>query len=155
VTILTVTQDNPVGVAVDGSHVFWTEFGELWKLPLSGGGLPSLITTYPGDAAYLTLDATEAYWLSPSELGRVPLDGLSPPSVIASGLVNAMDVAVDGQDAYFTTAAPNASIAKLALGGGSPVVLAANLTSPSGIAIDATTIYWADPGSGQIMKLAK
>ncbi len=154
VTTVTTTQKKPVGVGVDGSHVYWTESGSLMNLPLLGGPA-SLVASSSGELMYLTLDANDAYWLSTSELGKAPLDGLSPPSIVSSGLVNAVVVVVDGSDAYLSIAAPNASIVKVALGGGSPVVLVTNVSNPAGLAVDPTTIYWADPGSGQIMKLAK
>ena len=45
------------------------------------------------------------------------------------------------------------------VGGGSTATLASGqnmgVCSPQGIAVDGTSIYWADYGAGTVMKLAK
>jgi hypothetical protein len=40
-------------------------------------------------------------------------------------------------------------------GKGAPEVFAPGQSHPAGIAIDATTVYWANEGDGNVMKLAK
>jgi hypothetical protein len=44
---------------------------------------------------------------------------------------------------------------KVSTGGGTPTTLASGQSSPSAIAVDATSVYWTDSGSGTVMKLPK
>ena len=64
----------------------------------------------------------------------------------------------DAANVYFTvySTSTGGSVASCAVGGCSaPTTLASSQGQPEGIAIDATTIYWADESSGNIMKLPK
>jgi hypothetical protein len=43
---------------------------------------------------------------------------------------------------------------KLPTGGGTPTTLASGQSYPGGIAVDATSVYWSNGGSGTVMKVS-
>ncbi|MFO0673520.1 MAG: hypothetical protein U0235_28540 [Polyangiaceae bacterium] len=47
------------------------------------------------------------------------------------------------------------TVVKVPLLGGSATTIAAGLAGPSGIAIDATHVYWTEAGSGTIKRAPK
>jgi hypothetical protein len=55
-------------------------------------------------------------------------------------------LAVDDKYVYWTGWGTSNAVLKAPASGGTPVVLAANQSSPFGIAVDATSVYWASNG---------
>jgi hypothetical protein len=75
---------------------------------------------------------------------------------LASGRYFGSAIAVDDTNVYWTTI-PNAgkgagTVMKVARCGGTPTMLA-TASSPQGIAVDATSVYWTDRAAGTVMKL--
>ena len=82
--------------------------------------------------------STEDAWPSP--------DG---GTLLASGQANPGALAVDKTHVYWLNGGGGvtpASVMRVPIGGGTPTQLA-NAQSPSGIALDATSLYWSDSGS--------
>jgi hypothetical protein len=78
-------------------------------------------------------------------------------------------LAVDGTNVYWTDVNTNGTytypsqyvtqtpqysgvIMEAPIGGGTPLMLAWDMVAPEGIAVDATSVYWTNVASGQIMK---
>jgi len=154
--VLAAGQDCPVGIAVDDSNVYWTNNvadGSVAMVPITGGPAAVLASAqfYPTGIA---VHANEVVWangeisvgggVAPPNAGsvmRAPLDGGAPVTLV-SGLDEPFAVAVDDTSVYFTAGA-NSIVEKVALTGGTPVVLASSRygNTEGAIALDRTSVY--------------
>jgi hypothetical protein len=63
-------------------------------------------------------------------------------------------IAADDRYAYWTSNDGDAGVVRRApAGGGAAVTLAAGQDQPNGVAVDRANVYWANKGSGTIMKV--
>ena len=74
---------------------------------------------------------------------------------LARGLVNSDDVALDGDYVYTRTWGARPALVRIAKDGSRPRETLAELSSPSGIAIDAGAIYVASRDGNRIVRLEK
>ena len=117
--------DNSFGIALSGANVFWTELGS-GPPPVGGvygvakaGGPPSTLATGQSQPQGIATDGTSVYW---SNYQAAP--GTVVPATPAAG-----------------------TVMKVPLAGGAPTTLASGQYFPSGVAVDGTSVYWADLGS--------
>jgi hypothetical protein len=152
---------NLAWLAVDSSSVYWTATdyntnngigtGTLSKVPQGGGGMTTLVggMNYPG---FVSTDGTNLFWTDQAsghqELRRISVSG-GASTQLGEGPIwwNASD----GKNVYF---ASGSGIARAPVGGGAITYLAIGV-QPNGLAIDGTSVYWADTAFGAIMKTAK
>lgn len=146
--------NQPEQLAVSATSVYWAEWdnadgGGLMTVPIAGGQRTVLV---PRIGAYaLAIDTTNAYWGSTGSSGdggalwKVPLSG-GTPVLLAKG--TPQFIAVDATTVYWTIAStnpldepPNGSVMAVPIEGGTPVTIASG-QSPSGIAVDSTSLYW-------------
>jgi hypothetical protein len=158
------------GIAVNSTDVYWAEFnyacggtdqpcspglGRVMRVPV-GGGTPSVVASRQSGADSIALDATHVYWTNYNEgtVMSVPLAG-GKPTTLASGQVAMNDITVDATSVYWTKyvdfGSHNGAVMKVALAGGTPVTLASAQT-PTGIAVDDTSLYWLNLHMG-VMRL--
>jgi hypothetical protein len=150
IVTLAKSQPFPSNLAVDGTNVYWTDFGasgSVNMVPLAGG-TTTMLASAQGGPAGIAVHGGTVYWADAisGNVMSIGVDG-SALSTIALGQAKPYAVAVDAANVYWTNAGTGAAaIMKSALGTvGSPTVLATGLTAPVALAVDATQAYWTDP----------
>jgi hypothetical protein len=157
--------DDPVDIAVDGSSVYWTDtrnndgpgaHGAIMKCPITGcGAIPTVLASGQRNPHGITVDKSAVYWTNSVEPGavlKVPISGGSgSPSIIASDQVVPTAIAVDRSNVYWTNGSGNAfgknSVMRIALAGGTPVVVAPRQVSLGDrLVVDQDCIYWTRYG---------
>jgi hypothetical protein len=157
--------DGPQGIAVDGTHAYWTVpgsctgqnscTGTILRVPLVGGEVETIasVQAYP---EFIAVDSTRVYWSNYeiATLMSAPKDG-GTPVTLASGAGNPESevIAVDATSLYWTTA-EGGTVMKVPLGGGAATTLASGQMNPAGIAVDDTSVYWTNFTGGTVMKLS-
>src|SRR5579885_2418462 len=85
VVTLASGQGGPFGIAVDGTSVYWVNFGDGGVMKASlGGGTPVTLASGQGAPVSIVVDGTNAYWTSTTDgtAMKVPLGG-GPPVAVA------------------------------------------------------------------------
>lgn len=151
-------------VAVDEDAVYWgtaSDFAApstIVKVPLKGGSSQtwaSVETTAYG----IALDPTNVYWVTSNEVLKIPrASGLPERLAVNHGRGGFQGIAVEGKYVYWTDHGNGGSVSKVSVDGGPVTILADGLQHPAGIAVDDTSVYWANAnqgtGHGYIMKLS-
>jgi hypothetical protein len=172
-TFLQVAANTPLyGIALDKVDLFWVTLDttQLYRCPLTGcNGAPSSVFSDPYQTITrrIVLDATNVYFPGLSKkavpgIYACPKSGcpkqLAP---LATTLNWGSAIATDGINVYwtdFSVSDPatnfvpgNGLIMKCAVSGcaNQPTVVASGLDWPEAIALDATSLYWADSGAGE------
>ena len=143
--ITLTTASHPDRLAVDGTTVYWTEPSTVRKISKAGGS-PFTVTSIVGPSD-IAVDVTNVYftrWYTPGPLMgalmKVPLAGGAAVELYSNQNMPSA-FAIDATDAYINS--NGGILARIPLGGGAAQYLntAAGLT---GIAVDASDIYFAD-----------
>lgn len=170
VTTLVSGQKDPVGVAVDGDHIYWADlvagtisFGSLVRDPVTNGVTVtdvSFLFQGLGGPLGVAVDGSYVYWTTVGSesstsgtIWRASLPSATQPSpgspvALVTGQNNPSGLVVAGTTIYWAnygTDADEGSINSYPLDGGataSPVTVVDNLTAPYGIAVNGGNIYW-------------
>jgi hypothetical protein len=135
----TAWQDASMGIAVDATSVYWTTTypGAVLKCAISGcGGQPTQLASAPSGQGYggIAVDDTDVYW------------------VTDNSSIDVMGNWVDGPHSIMKCAINGCNTPTELVGGLEPGSL------PGRIALDATNVYWTNPGygvTGTVMTCAK
>lgn len=158
-TVIASGVDDPTGVSVSGSGVFWTEYdvGQIVSCPITGcvQSPASLSSSQVGPTAVLA-DASGIYWVdingSLKRCGDAACAG-GPTTLWAGQGTEAQTEALASDDAnlYWTNGNPagTGSVFQCAKSNcaATAVALASGRSSPMGIASDGTDVYWSESGS--------
>lgn len=151
------------GVAVDGTHVYWTDEAPMdgvGRANLDGSGVDQQFITGASFPCGIAVDSGHIYWANQgpmgtgTTIGRANLDGSNVDQSFISGANDPCGIAVDGSHVYWAN-----------LGGGSIGRANVNGTgvdqnfipsgSPCGLAVDSGHIYWSTQGQSTPRSLAR
>ena len=154
----------PTALAVDSTHgfIYWVDqhAGTIGRASVSGGSINDSLIDTLGSATGVAVDPTHGfvYWsLNPRAgaglIGRANLDGSSPNFTLLSNLFGAQGVTVDSNFLYWANGPDE--IGRANLDGSSPnpsFIIGARVGTPTGapagtptgLAVDGTSVYWAD-----------
>lgn len=167
----------PTAIAVDATHVYWTEYEaqKLMKVPLGGGTTVTLAEgqSFPLGTANLAIDATSAYWVTYGAGGAWAVmkvakngDDAGAVTTLASNFESSSSagsggIVVDANNVYWTDnpgiVGGRGTVFKCANTGcgSSPTPLSSNQHDPSGLALDsAGNLYWTNFDNGTVMRCA-
>ncbi len=158
--------DQPIGVAVDGSNIYWSTFGSsanpvgtIVKQPIAGGAAVTLATGL-ATVGPIALDGKNVYWSDMfGAVSSVPIAGgavhvivpaqytLPPNTVLDDAPIG---IAVADGTVYWTStplqgATPNV-ISAVSVDGGAVSVVATPATQLNGLAVDDQFVYWSEIG---------
>jgi hypothetical protein len=147
--VMLASASGGAGIAVDGSSVYWTNIGRtdgpVMKVPRDGGPAVALATSQPA-AVGIAVDANNVYWSDIMGAGVVKASLCGGPPVALAPPCCVFNLAIDATSVYFhywngSNGSPIA-IRKVPIAGGPTVTLADGQRGASGIAVDATSVYW-------------
>jgi hypothetical protein len=133
-----IAQGPPV---VDDTNIYWVGNG-VFSMPRAGASVTRLAASGPSTG--LAIDDANVYWCANSlehePIMSTPKTG-GPSVTLASDQLGANGFAADGQNVYWTLPVFGA-VMKVPIAGGTPITVA-SAPSPTAIALDDTSIYWA------------
>jgi hypothetical protein len=143
---------------VDGTGVYFADPGDhtIKRIPLKGGS-PTIVTTGADVITALVLGSTEIYFADGYLLMKAPLGGGVATTLSTAAGAPVFAVAADDANVYFTS---YDTVWKIPQAGGSATLLASHQGEPNAIAVDETSVYWANAvdwpphgSGGSVMKL--
>ena len=154
-------RNSPVGVAVDPSHVYWTDtdtssngpVGAVYKANLDGTA-PLIISAGSYSPAGVAVGAGHIYWAdagvagSPGAIWEANLDG-TDPQIIVPGQNSPFGVAVGTGHLYWANNL-DGTVNEANLDGTDPQTIVHGQNSPFGVAVGAGHLYWTNAGDGTI-----
>jgi hypothetical protein len=142
--------NNPSGIAVDDTFVYWVDDDGLHRCPLTGtcaepGAITPLFDHLSGSDGELRIDETHAFWNETDGISRAPKAG-GAVGLIASGYSYTAGLALTADYVYFDDyeAAPDGLIGRVGKTQGAPETLVSSLDAPRGVAVDDTSFYWVN-----------
>jgi hypothetical protein len=170
VTIATY-QTEPQNLVVSSASVYWLNGSQIGpeaivSVPKCGGTPVTLFQGMPPQSTKgLTLDATSLYWSERFEILKMPLGGGDITTLAIGQAYPLGNVAVDDTNVYRTNSGAKdgvqdsyyGSVVKVPITGGPPTTLASNQQVGNGVALGATSVYWAvsanlsDPHSASLL----
>jgi hypothetical protein len=163
-----IAQNGANALGIDSRSIYWTNkggptaTGSVVALALDGGTVTTLASGQDSPGAVAVADAGVYFVVggtyladggrSPASVLSVPLAGGTPATVV-SGLGPIGPVATNGDVVAFVVSSVAGTVSQISTApsvGGATTVLATSNHFVPAIAVDATTVYWADASSSGI-----
>jgi hypothetical protein len=146
-------QGSPIGIAVDDTHVYWTNSssGEVRKRLKDGTGAITTLGPNSDGAWGIAIDATTVYFAKFASAGggvaKVNKDNTGYLSLASDASV--WGVALADGHVYYTIDAGAVKRVPIAGGSSETLVAAGNAYA---IAADADAVYWGDSVAGEVIR---
>jgi hypothetical protein len=168
----TVTSSNSLTV-LRQSSVYWSTYNDesvvgavtnsIAKVGKDGGAVTNLTTSVHNEPAQLAVDSTNVYWTEATYYGQAYRVGINTGEVMSYWVTDShrypYGIAVDATHIYWVEQNPldghSAKVMRAPIKGGGTIVIAedpSDLTCSGcpaktfGIGVDATNVYWTEPG---------
>ena len=147
-----------VTITADDTYVYWIDASKqrILQVPSKGGDI-RVLARDQADAVALTSDGLNVYWTAGAEVRKVPRAG-GAVSVVASTQVEPTFLTVDDATVYWVA---RASATDRVLRGrrktanqGVPLDLEITVGTATGLTVDSSSAYFADPVMGTLERVA-
>lgn len=145
-----------LGVATDETRAFFTDRGQNQRLlevladggalPLAGGFLSVEDAVVLGGQIFVASEGQSSVFTVPKGGGN---------AVLFAQVDDVVAVAVDEKDAWLVSQSPGKILRRSTTGNTALETMASGQTQPAGITLTPQAVYWANYGTGSIMKLAR
>ncbi len=135
-------------LTADTTSFYFTDYATNVSSVSRDGGTPLKIAWSQSSPNDVAVSATDVYWtVNGTTVMKAPIGGGTWTQFVAG----VSRIAIDGPDMYGQSS--SVGLLKLPLSGGSPTTIGPKTAAPE--AIDATSVYWSENGSGvgKIMRL--
>lgn len=148
---------HPLGLAVDGEHIYWTDFNynTIARANLDGSGVNRSFISGAADPRGVAVDGQHVYWTNTDAgtIGRANLDGSGVNQTFISGASVPYGVAVDRQHIYWTNLG-SGTIGRANLdGSGANQSFIRGARAPVGLAADGQHVYWTN--TSQVLTIGR
>lgn len=149
--VLATGQSGPHGIALDATHVYWTNLGSVARVPKSGGAVEILASVGQNNEV-IAVDDQFAYFADGDggAIRRVAKTG-GTPTTIAQNQSFPRGLGLDATHVYWASEGDDA-IRRVAKSGGSVETLATGQTMAFALAVDGGEVFWTLVG-GPVRKL--
>jgi hypothetical protein len=144
---------NDAQLALDGSNVYWSDYGTIWRQPISGGTVTALVSGRQG-VRYLEPQSADLFFRDDSGIEKADIITGMVTTVVPSN--NTLDfqggLAVDSTNIYWVDWVAG-TVLKAAHDGSSFVTLAVSLLQPQNLLLESGYLYWSDQGGIKRMSI--
>jgi hypothetical protein len=148
------TGEEPVGVAVDGSHIYWADQdgNAIGRANIDGSGVDNSFIAGIAKPSGVAVNGSHVFWDTlGGTVGKAELSGAIVNAKLVSGLSEPCGIALDAGHAYWAEIATGtpAYIARVGLDGSvlqQHYVTIPGTSFPCGVAVNSSNIFWTDVG---------
>jgi hypothetical protein len=157
----TLATDSPPlsGVAIDPTSIYWAEVasGNIIQCPLSGCATFAPFATGQASPAKIDTANGNVYWSAAGAIMTCPAKGCGGAArVFAKDQPGAFAITHDSNNLYWTLLAKDGMVLSCPLAGCTePTILGAMQDSPTSVAQDDVSVYWANNRGNTVMRVMK